>query len=442
MDIEDLFIKDKIDLLNRENHLIDDIPGQKFIVISEFTLQSGVILKDVPVAYMTWGELNEEKSNVILVCHIFSSSADVSDWWGPLLGAGRALDSSKFFIICFNVLGSPYGTASPLTVNLETGEPYGPDFPITTIRDDVYLHRKVLDLLKINTIALVVGGSLGGMHALEWAMLGSNTVRNIISISSSGRHSAWGISCGEVQRQIIYLDHRYNGGHYAKDCSPEVGLCVARMSAFLTYRSHDSFVSKFGRRSNSVCGTKSRISFELTSRDGFQSCNYSSEDGYDSDSTLDTFIIGKKDILASIGYHSGVAIGSSRKIDGSGSMVFSAQSYLRHQGEKFAKNFDANCYICISKKMDTHDIAHLRNSSHEKCLNSIEQPTMIVGIESDALFTICEQEELATHIPNASFYKIDSYDGHSGFLIEFDQLNLMIGEFIKNNLSEFTSTTN
>ncbi|OLY85783.1 Homoserine O-acetyltransferase [Smittium mucronatum] len=428
----------KVDLLYKFNHLVDIIQDQNTVVFPEFKLESGVVLKEVPVAYKTWGTLNETRDNVMVICHAFTGSADVSDWWGPLLGAGRSFDSSKFFIICCNVLGSPYGTASPLTTNVETGRPYGPDFPITTIRDDVALHRKVLDLLQIRQVAIVIGGSLGGMHVLEWSEFGTDYVRTIIPIATSGRHSAWGISWGEAQRQTIYSDPNYHGGYYTQDHRPDVGLSVARMSALLTYRSRDSFEAKFGRKGMLVSRLDSKQTLKLTSKGGIQSVKYSqgsSSEDSDSDSTPEVPQNGNKGSYIPIGDHSGISIDAARQNDDrSASRIFSAQSYLRYQGEKFTKRFDANCYIALSKKMDTHDIARNRGKSFDECLSDIKQPAMVVGIETDGLFTFSEQTELATYMPNATLSKIESYDGHDGFLLEFEQLNVLIRNFIKNNL--------
>ncbi|KAJ1954891.1 homoserine O- acetyltransferase, partial [Linderina pennispora] len=194
---------------NSANSFTALVDSQSILTLSEFTLESGITLHDVPVAYKTWGQLNAGANNCMVICHALTGSADVSDWWGPLLGAGRAFDTSKFFVVCCNVLGSPYGTASPLTKNPETNKAYGPDFPLTSIRDDVKLHRTVLDLLGVKQVAICIGGSLGGMQCLEWAMFGPEYVRVIVPIATCGKHSAWGISWGEAQRQAIYSDPNY-----------------------------------------------------------------------------------------------------------------------------------------------------------------------------------------------------------------------------------------
>lgn len=174
----------------------------------------------------------------MIICHAFTGSADVEDWWGPLMGRGKAFDPQRFFVFCANVLGSPYGTASPVTVNPDTQKPYGPEFPQTTIRDDVRLHKLVLDHLGITGVAVAIGGSMGGMAVLEWPLCTSpGYVRHIIPIATSARHSAWCISWGETQRQSIYSDPMYEDGYY--DAQPSSGLTAARMAALLTYRSRE-----------------------------------------------------------------------------------------------------------------------------------------------------------------------------------------------------------
>ncbi|KAI4233764.1 MAG: hypothetical protein LQ352_008221, partial [Teloschistes flavicans] len=233
-----------------ENPFAALIPDQHIVIVPQFTLESGVILRNVPVAYSIRGHLAPNGDNAIVICHALSGSADVGDWWGPLIGGnGRALDVTRFFIVCLNSLGSPYGSASPVT-NID-GHPqnprYGPDFPLTTIRDDVNIHKTVLDDLGVRQIAAVIGGSMGGMLTLEYAYFGTDYVRNIVPIATSSQHSAWGISWGEAQRQSIYCDPKYEDGYYSFDDPPSAGLGAARMAALLTYRSRDSFEARFGR---------------------------------------------------------------------------------------------------------------------------------------------------------------------------------------------------
>ncbi|KAF8588443.1 homoserine O-acetyltransferase [Ramaria rubella] len=404
---------------------IVDLIDQEIATIPAFTLECGRTLQNIPVAYKTWGTLNEEKDNVMVICHAFTGSADVQDWWGPLMGPRKAFDFTRFFVFCANVMGSPYGSASPITVDPETGRPYGPEFPSTTIRDDVRIHRLVLDRLGVSSVAVVIGGSMGGMATLEWALCSEpGYVRHIIPIATSSRHSAWCISWGEAQRQSIYADPTYEDGYYPAGTQPKTGLAAARMAALLTYRSRDSFESRFGRKpqpdapitppgspasealaahNDGHRGAKSRPSNEVAS---------SEQDGTLTPSARPT--------------------------------IFSAQSYLRYQGDKFTARFDANCYIHITRKMDTHDVARARfpsssddNSAIPKALNKVPRGALVIGIQTDGLFTPSEQRELAKHIPDAQLVMIHSEDGHDGFLLEFEQINRHILAFLKNAVPEY-----
>ncbi|KAJ1915334.1 homoserine O- acetyltransferase [Tieghemiomyces parasiticus] len=365
---------------NRANPFINLVHDQQVAIIPSHRLESGQVVEQVPIAYKTWGKLNSTRDNVMVICHAFTGSSDVADWWGPLLGRGRAFDTSRFFIVCCNVTGSPYGSMSPCTINPETHEPFGPDFPMTTVRDDISLHRKVLDMLGVRQVAICIGGSLGGMQTLEWSMFGPEYVRTLVVIATSARHSAWGISWGEAQRQAIYSDPAFAGGHYLMTAQPASGLAAARMSALLTYRTRNSFQSRFGRRTM-----------------------------------------------------------ADKVDDRTGDQVYSAQSYLRYQGDKFIKRFDANCYVAITRKMDAHDISHGRPGEFVDVLRSITQPALVIGIESDGLFTINEQYEISEHLPNAQMVAIESPDGHDGFLLEFAQLDGHIKAFVSARLPEFAS---
>ncbi|CAG8246833.1 unnamed protein product [Penicillium olsonii] len=350
------------------------------IVIPHLDLELGGSLKNVPVSYTTYGTLSPSGNNAIVICHALSGNAEVGVWWRALLeyGAGAAIDTSKYFVVCMNCLGSPYGTASPLTPKNgdPTLGPYGPDFPLTTIRDDVRLFRLTLDTLGVKQIASVIGGSMGGMHVIEFAYFGPEYVRSIVPIATSASYSAWGIGWGEMQRQCIYSDARFHNGNYDQDDPPVTGLAAARMAAMLSYRSQKSFQARFGRKSDDR-----RINIS--------------------------------------------------DLNQSGRSLLSVQSYLLYQGKKFINRFDANCYIALTHKLDTHDVSRGRCDTIEECLALVKQPALILSIRSDVLFTFEEQLQLHQGIPGSVHHEIISEDGHDGFLLETDQINRFIFDFLQ-----------
>ncbi|KAH8809410.1 Alpha/Beta hydrolase protein [Xylogone sp. PMI_703] len=435
-----------------ENPFAALIPDQQIAIIPSFTLESGVTLYNVPLAYTTRGTLSPNRDNVMVICHALTGSADVSDWWGPLLGGpGRAFDISRFFVVCMNSLGSPYGSASPVTSKDGVRENgiYGPEFPLTTIRDDVNFHKMLLDDLGVKQVAAVIGGSMGGMLVLEWAYFGKDYVRSIVPIATSSRHSAWGISWGEAQRQSIYADPKYEDGYYSFDDPPVAGLGAARMSALLTYRSRNSFESRFGRNIPDASKKQSIKDDQRpqTPSDIHRAIHNDGHKGSRSpvsraNSSTSIPVTESKDLsnVADPQFHGSApstppnqepAVNGRPKT----STYFSAQSYLRYQGEKFVKRFDGNCYIAITRKLDTHDVSRYRVPADSKApiseaLGQIEQPTLVLGIESDGLFTFDEQKELAANIPNARLRKIDSPEGHDAFLLQFEQVNKHILEFL------------
>ncbi|KAK7204418.1 homoserine-O-transacetylase [Myxozyma melibiosi] len=426
-----------------ENPFSKIVSGQTYAIIPEFTLESGISLRQFPVAYKTWGKLNASRNNVMVICHALTGSADVNDWWGPLIGPGKAFDTSRFFIVCMNSLGSPYGSASPCTKNIETGEIFGPEFPLVTVRDDVNIHRLILDDLGIKQIAVVIGGSMGGMLVLEYAFFGPEYVRCIVPLATSSRHSAWCISWGEAQRQCIYSDPKYDDGYYSFDDPPNTGLGAARMSALLTYRSRNSFESKFGRNIPDPARHRT-INAPQRQPENVSEENWAvHNDGLKNGKKLSSSPGGTPtpDSESDLSSSSSLSkTSSSTSLQGLSKRrpqtYFTAQSYLRYQGEKFVKRFDANCYIAITRKLDTHDVSRDRGGSVREVLATLKQPALVIGIESDGLFTFAEQEEIATYIPNARLEKIDSPEGHDAFLLEFAQVNRYIVSFLQETLPD------
>lgn len=411
------------------NHYASFVPGQTIVEIPEYTLECGEKLKNFPVAYKTWGRLNKDKDNALLICHALTGSSDVQDWWGPLLGTDKTFDPSRFFIICINFLGSPYGSCSPLSIDKETKKPYGPQFPLVTVKDDVGIQRLILDSLEVKGIASVIGGSMGGMIALEYSSTYNDTdyVKSVIALATAARASAWCISWNETQRQCIFSDPNYDDGYYYESASgirPDSGLSAARMTALLTYRSRNSFETRFGRK----LPTKNK---QEEKEEIIRYPKTKDEENW---------------LLHNEGSKSSTTIssGNTNKLQ----TYFTAQSYLRYQGNKFVNRFDANCYISITRKLDTHDITrnnveldNLTEDPLPKYLETLKKPHLIIGIQSDGLFTYGEQQLLGEHIPNSELKKLDSPEGHDAFLLEFEVIDEYCKSFLKEKLPEYFDTS-
>ncbi|KAJ7747783.1 Alpha/Beta hydrolase protein [Mycena metata] len=379
-------------------------------IVPQFQLECGVTLLSPTVCYQSWGTLNHTRNNGMVICHPFTGSVDVEKWWGPLLGAGKAFDPMHYFIICANVLGSPFGTASPLSIDSSTGRRYGPDFPPTTIRDDVRLHKLVLDHLGITSVAVVVGGSMGGMTALEWPLCFPGLVQRIIPLATCAKQSAWCIAWGEAKRQIIYTDSAFRGGHYPRERPPKQGLAAARMVGLVTYRSCDSYEQRFGRK---LDDPSPHVPHPHQKADDSTVC-----------STEKTQIT----------------------VDPAEHPRFSAQSYLHYKGATFATDFDANCYIHLTHKMDTHDITRGRMSAAvdidehtalSAVLRTLPPHPLIISISSDVLCPPHEQKILADGIPEAELVVIDSMAGHDGFLVEGERIDAAVVKYLRREFPEF-----
>ena len=337
--------------------------ARQTLQLPSFRFEDGTEFFDVPVAYQTWGQLNAAHDNAVLVCHALTGNSAVDEWWPGMLGPDRALDTNRYFVICANVIGSPYGTLSPLSVNPASGKRYGADFPVPTLRDTVALHKLLLEALDVRQVAFAIGGSMGGMQVLEWAFHG-DFVRALVPIGVGGRHSAWCIAWSEAQREAIRRDPAWQQGRYAELAGPDEGLAVARMIAMISYRSFDSFGRRFGR--------------ELELPDD--------------------------------------------------PAMFSMGSYLRYQGKKLVERFDANCYMRLTESMDTHDVARGRGEYHE-VLHNIAQPALVIGMDSDLLYPLQEQRELAENMPNAELAILEAAHGHDSFLIEIEAIDTMVREW-------------
>jgi homoserine O-acetyltransferase len=367
-------VGDKIDTTVSQSVAVETVIVQLFDEKNPFVFESGRSLAPVSVAYETYGKLNSEGTNAILVCHALTGDAHAAGidasgrlgWWEGVIGRGKAFDTDRFFVVSSNFLGSCYGTTGPRSLNPATGLPYGKTFPAFTVRDMVRLQHHLLKHLGVKRLMTVTGGSLGGMQALEWALMFPDFVETVIPIATSAKHSAWCIGLNEVARLAIENDeasHNTNGHG-----QPERGLALARMIAMISYRSRASFEKRFGRNQVTVGNTAEPL--------------------------------------------------------------FEVESYLHHQGEKLVRRFDAATYVGITKAMDGHDISRGRLGL-EETLNTISAKSLCIGIDSDVLYPVVEQAELAAHIPNAKYADVRSIHGHDAFLIEFDQLNHLIGDFLK-----------
>ena len=292
---------------------------------------------------------------------------------------------------------------------------------------------------------------MGGMLVLEYAYFGNDYVRSIVPIATSARHSAWGISWGEAQRQSIYSDPKYEDGYYTFENPPTTGLGAARMSALLTYRSRDSFEARFGRKTpdtskrQSINGdsdySNEHSSIHNHGHKSTRSSRPSSSSGVGEQEAQPITSNGDNSttLITDPQFHGTTLISVpviERQTNRPMHHYFSAQSYLRYQGNKFISRFDANCYIAITRKLDTHDVTRNRASTTKEALQQIEQPALVLGIQSDGLFTFAEQEELADGILNSRLRKIDSPEGHDAFLLQFEQVNRYLLDFFREVLPD------
>jgi homoserine O-acetyltransferase len=329
-----------------------------------FRLESGGSLQPVFIRYAVYGELNAGRDNVVLVCHALSGSARVADWWPEMFG--HVFDLSRDCVICANMLGSCYGSTGPPSENPATGKPYGPDFPIVTVRDIVRTQACVLDQLGVEHVRTAIGASIGGMQALQWAVDYPDRVGHCIAIGTAPL-SAMGLALNHLQRKAILLDPKFQNGYYSPDRQPAEGLGFARAIAMCSYKSAELFGERYARKPN---------------RTG-------------------------EDPLSSLHARYDVA------------------GYLDYQGEKFVRRFDANSYLVITKLMDTFDLAR-GYSSEEEAIQRIKAHISLIGISSDWLFPPEDVRALAERLGDAGvlcdYTEFESAHGHDGFLAEVDAI--------------------
>ncbi len=349
-----------------------------------FRLDGGGALQPVSVRYAVYGELNERRDNAVLVCHALSGSARAADWWPEMFG--KVFDVSRDCVICTNILGSCYGSSGPTSMNPATGKPFGPDFPLVTIRDIVRAQAHVLDELGVKRLRTVIGASIGGMQALQWAVDYPERLEHCIAIGCAPL-SALGLALNHVQRQAIRLDPDFKGGHYAPGEQPARGLGLARGIGMCSYKSAELFDERYARKPN---------------RNG-------------------------EDPLRAVGERYDVA------------------GYLDYQGEKFVSRFDANSYIVITKAMDTWELGR-GYASEAEALQRIKAHVSLVGISSDWLFPAKDVRDLAKRIEAAGakcdYTEFETAHGHDGFLAEMDAVAAVVnGSFHARRLAVVHSNT-
>ena len=336
----------------------------QFYYKETFQLEAGAVLHGITIAYNTYGVLNADKSNVVWVCHALTANSDVMDWWPGVVGKDHAIDPQQYFIICANILGSCYGTTGPLATDPQTGQPYFDRFPLVTIRDMVRAHILLRQHLGLEKIHLLMGGSMGGYQALEWAIMEKDRIENLFLLATSATESAWGIATHTAQRLAIEADGTW------QQASPKAGargLKAARAIGMLTYRNYGILVEK------------------QTDDD-------------------------------------------PEKLD-----HYKASSYIIHQGGKLVERFNAYSYWLLTKAMDSHHIGRGRGGDAEPVLQSILQNTLIIGITSDILCPLREQEFIAGNLRNSTLIEIDSAYGHDGFMVESKKISHYLSGWLNKN---------
>ena len=357
-----------------------------------FQLESGATLSPVTLTYETYGTLNKDRTNAILVVHALSGSAHAAGyhkaddpkpgWWDDCIGPGKAFDTNQVFVICSNVLGSCYGSSGPTSLNPETGKPYGLSFPVVTVGDMVRTQVKLIDHLGIDKLLCVAGGSMGGMQVLEWAAHHADRVRAAIPIATTACHSPMMIALSEVGRQAIYADPAWNqGDYYDSPEKPDAGLAVARMVGHITYLSDKSMQQKFGRR--------------LQDREKY---------GYEFQAE------------------------------------FAIESYLKYNGHNFTRRFDANSYLYVTKSMDYFDLSAPTGSLAAAFVNSAHLKYLVISFTSDWLYPTYYSKEIVRALyavgADVTYLDIESTWGHDAFLLEVETMTNLLGSFVERLMRE------
>lgn len=381
-------------LVERQYATLFDSPSQPLV------LASGKSLGPIQVAYQTYGELSPQKDNVIFICHALTGDAHVAGrrspadrkpgWWDSFVGPGKGIDTDKYFVVCANVLGGCQGTTGPSSINPETGEPYGPEFPFLTISDIVRVHQELLEHLRIEKVLAVVGGSLGGMQVLEWVTRFPDRVGAALVLASGAKLSAQGIAFNAVGRRAIYSDPLFReGDYYGEEEKPRFGLALARMIAHITYLSEQSIELKFGRKLQD----RDSLAFDLRQETEFQ-----------------------------------------------------IESYLHYQGKQFVERFDANSYLLLTRAMDYFDLAE-EHGSLVAAFEKSQSRFLVVSYTTDWLFPTAHSREIVQALLQArrhtTFIELESGYGHDAFLIdsELPKLKAIVRPFLDRTYHDWTEST-
>jgi homoserine O-acetyltransferase len=348
------------------------------------SLRGGKQLEGFTLAYETYGTLNAEKSNAILICHALSGDSHVAGyysndpdekpgWWDDAVGPGKMFDTDRYFVLCSNVIGGCQGSTGPSSLAPD-GKPYAMRFPFVTVQDMVQAQRSLLDYLGIDKLLATVGGSMGGMQALQWAVDFPDRVQSVLFIASTARSSTQNIAFNEIGRQAIYADPHWKNGDYYDKTPPAAGLAVARMVGHITYMSETSLEEKFGRR---------------TKKGAELSYNFDTD--------------------------------------------FEVESYLQYQGQKFVERFDANSYLYITKALDYYDVAD-GYGSMEAALRRTKCRFLVVSFSSDWLYTAGQAREMVNALETigreVEYHHVEASFGHDSFLVEVETMTHLVGGYV------------
>lgn len=367
------------------------VETQFYTIDKKLEFESGALFGPITVAYETYGTLNENADNAILVIHALTGDAHAAfyhsetdkkpGWWNDMIGRGKAFDTDKYFIVSTNILGGCSGTTGPSSINVETGKPYGLSFPVFTIEDTVKVQKELLDYLGIKKLYSVAGGSMGGMQAMQFAITYPDDVKSVILIATTARLSPQAIAFNAVGRNSIISDPCWNNGdYYDKENKPDRGLSNARMIGHITYLCEEAMYNKFGRK-----------------------------------------------------------LQDKNKYDFNFDIDFQVESYLQHQGQIFVDRFDANSYLYITKAVDYFDLAD-KYGSLENAFKNSDAKYLIISFDSDWLFPSVQSKEIVKALmhldKDVSYCEIQSPCGHDAFLLEYEVQSKIVKSFLNDKIKE------